>query len=136
MFDLQCFADSSRISRQVRDESEADNTVSVRGSARPALDDQIQNHNLDRFIVLVQRRDPDLGDALFRFRARRLCLQFLAHDVQPVARSHRTRPAYLFQAYVSAALRWRKAQKEFELAFGTDKAADLRSILPRVMSAA
>jgi len=40
MFDLQCFADSSRISLQARDESEADNTVSVRGSARPALDDQ------------------------------------------------------------------------------------------------
>src|ERR1700690_326310 len=98
MFDLQRFADSSRTSRQVRDEPEADNTVSVRGSARPALDDQIRYHNLDRFIVLVQRRDPDLGDALFKFRARRPCLQYLAHDVQSVARSHWTRPAYLFHA--------------------------------------
>jgi DNA-binding MarR family transcriptional regulator len=55
-------------------------------------------------------------------------------------RDGRTRSIRLTSAGVakvkSAAMRWRKAQKEFELAFGTDKAADLRSTLLRVISAA
>jgi len=55
-------------------------------------------------------------------------------------RDGRTRSIRLTSAGVakvkSAAIRWRKAQKEFELAFGADKAADLRSTLLRAMSAA